>query len=152
MLPRSLGCPSCWAGKSVKSGSTSLTNCGESSDNHSVKIHSEMQFLSFWLRKTISRKRNSFESLNLRSVSKRGWILFKYGPLWVFFQVHLMILFISSPLLTDSEWCLTECNRDRRYNHKNGQGDAILSSKDLCLFLSFYLAPWRGQLIELITF
>ena len=66
--------------------------------------------------------------------------------------IHLIILFILSSLLSDSEWCLTQCNRDGRYNRKNGQCDAILSSKDLCLFLSFYLAPWWGQLIGLITF
>ena len=66
--------------------------------------------------------------------------------------IHLIILFILSSLLSDSEWCLTQCNRDGRYNRKNGQCDAILSSKDLCLFLSFYLAPWWGQLIRLITF
>ena len=66
--------------------------------------------------------------------------------------IHLIILFILSSLLSDSEWCLTQCNRDGRYNRKNGQCDAILSSKDLCLFLSFYLAPRWGHLIGLITF
>lgn len=66
--------------------------------------------------------------------------------------IHLIILFILSSLLSDSEWCLTQCNRDGRYNRKNGQCDAILSSKDLCLFLSFYSAPRWGQLIGLITF